>query len=161
MSSEEVVRQDPEFAALLQERAVITAEIQRVDDTLQAERHAVLADIQARRAALRAKEQATQAQVRGLEQRLDPARELLRAKLSDAEHSLRRAETTLSGLQRTRTELTRLLQHAGEGRESADVRQWRDQLAAIESQIPPLTQQQAALRQRRQLYQAQLRLLSR
>lgn len=160
ISSEEVVRHDPEFAALLQDRSNISAEVQQLETGLQAERHALLQEIHDRRAALRAREDAIEAQIRVLEQRLDPARVLVRAKLSQAEAGLSRAAATLKSLRRTRTELARVVDQARD-RETADVRQWREQLAALDAQIPPLETQQTTLRRQRQLYQAQLRLLSR
>ena len=165
LSSDEVLQQDPGFSELLTERATITAAIQQLEASLQAERHALLQEIAERRAAVRARERAVQAQVRVLEQRLDPARDLLRATLSEAEQGLRRTEATLKGLRRTEAELTRLVQRtglpAGQAGASSEVRQWQEQLAAIVRQIPPLEQQRTTLRHQRRLAQAQLRLLAR
>lgn len=160
LSTEEVLKQDPAFQELLTQRTAIRETVQKLDRGLQADRHAILDEIQQRRTALRAKEEMVETQRRALEQRLDPARALLQAKLRDAEQQLRRLDTALKSLRRTRTELARLLQQAGGGRASADARQWQDQLAAITRQIPPLETQLASLRRQRTLYQAELRLLA-
>ena len=169
MSSEEVVQQDPAFADLLTQRAELSAQIHQIEQALRTERDAVLQEIQQRRAALREKEEATEAHAKALDQQLEPARSALRAKLSETEQHLQRAETTVKSLHRTQAELTRVLKQAqGESgtREAADdgqrlAGQWRDQLTAIQQQLPPLEAQLATLRRQRRLYQAELRLLKR
>ena len=160
MSSEEVIQRDPAFAEILKERATVSAAIHELDRALEAERHTVLQEIQQRREALRAKEQATQAKQQTLEERLAPAREILRAKLAETEERLRQADATAKSLRRARAELARLLQSSGAA-STENGRQWRAQLAVLDRQAPPLEAQIVALRQQRQLYQAELRLLSR
>ena len=161
ISSEEIIQHDPAFADLLKERATVSVAIHELERTLDAERHAVLHEIQQRREALRAKEQTTQAKQQALDERLTPARDVLRAKLVETEERLRQADATAKSLRRARAELARLLQSAGATASTENGRQWRDQLATLDRQLPPLDAQIATLRQQRQLYQAELRLLSR
>lgn len=161
ISSEEIIQRDPAFADLLKERATVSAAIHELERTLDAERHAVLQEIQRRREALRAREQATQAKQQALEERLTPARDVLRAKLVETEERLRQAEAAVKSVRRARTELAHLLQSSGSTASIENARQWRDQLAALDRQLPPLEAQAVTLRQQRQLYQAELRLLSR
>lgn len=161
MSSEEVVQQDPPFAEWLAQRRDVTAAIQRVRQTWETERRAWLEALSAQRAALRVKERTVQAQLRLADQRLDPGRDLVRAKLRDAEQQLGRAEATLTGLRRTERELHRLLQEQGAETVSDDARPWREQLALLGRRIPVLTAQRDALRRQQRLYRAEWRLLSR
>jgi len=171
LSSEEVLRQDPAFADSLTQRATLSAQIRQLEQTLRADRDAVLREIQSRRAALRDREQTTQEQVQALEQRLDPTRQLVQAKLRDTEETLRRAAATLQSLRRTEAELARLIQQSQGGAapgksssavpKSPDAQQWESQRAALAQQIPALDTQVATLRRQRALYQSELRLLRR
>lgn len=161
VSSEEVIQQDPAFADTLKERQAISAEVDRLQKTLTVERHALLREIQRRREELREKEKSARTQIDLLEQRLDPARQMLEAKLAGADDLLRRTEATLKGLYRTRTEMSKLLQQAGDESSMPQTENWRQQLASINEQVPALEQQKADLERHRKLYRAELRLLKR